>query len=236
MTTRATVCDTEMTTPASAALHGRNLAPGRHYLDSAYGSALSILDAARLAGITLVTPLRADGSRQARARCGYDLTAFAIDYDARTATCPQGRPSTGWTPARAAGRDVIIVRFGITTCRPCPVREECTTARRNGRQLTVLPRDQHELQAAVRAARQGENWRDDYKRRAGIEATISQAVTVTGCRRARYRGLGKTRLQHVCSAVALNLCRLDAYWNDTPLNRKTTSHLARLSLTPHQHN
>ncbi|MGB6580734.1 MAG: hypothetical protein WBF34_22755, partial [Streptosporangiaceae bacterium] len=31
-------------------------------------------------------------------------------------------------------------------------------------------------------------------------------------------------------AVALNLCRLDAYWNDTPLNRGRTSHLARLSL------
>ena len=236
MTTRATVCDTEMTTPVSTALHGRNLAPGRHYLDTGYGSALSILDAARLAGITLVTPLRADGSRQARARSGYDLTAFAIDYGARTATCPQGQTATGWTPARAAGRDVIVVRFGITTCRPCPVREQCTTARRNGRQLTVLPRDQHELQAAVRAAQQGENWREDYKRRAGIEATISQAVTVTGCRRARYRGLGKTRLQHVYSAVALNLCRLDAYWNDTPLNRKTTSHLARLSLAPPQHN
>ena len=48
---------------------------------------------------------------------------------------------------------------------------------------------------------------------------MSQAVTVTGCRRARYRGLGKTHLEHVYAAVALNLCRLDAYWNDTPLNR-----------------
>ena len=66
-------------------------------------------------------------------------------------------------------------------------------------------------------------------RRSGIEGAISQAVTVTGCRRARYRGLRKTHLAHVYSAVALNLCRLDAYWNDTPLNRATTSHLTRLS-------
>jgi len=229
MTTRATVCDIEMTTPVGTALAGRDLAPGRHYLDTGYASALAILDAARLAGITLVTPLRADGSRQARAGSGYDLTAFAIDYDARTATCPQGKTATGWTPARTAGRDIIVVRFGITTCRPCPVREQCTTARRNGRQLTVLPRDQHELQAAVRAGQHSQNWQDDYKRRAGIEGTISQAVAITGCRRARYRGLGKTRLQHVCSAVALNLGRLDAYWNDTPLNRKTTTHLTRLT-------
>lgn len=230
MTTPATVCGIELTTPVNAALHDRDLAPARHYLDTGYASALAILDAARLAGITLVTPLRADGSRQARAGSGYDLTAFAIDYDARTATCPQGRTATGRTPvSREGSRDVIVVRFGITTCRPCPVREQCTTARRNGRQLTILPRDQHELQAAARAAQQGENWQDDYKRRAGIEGTISQAVTITGCRQTRYRGLSRTHLGHVCSAVALNLCRLDAYWNDTPLNRKTTTHLARLT-------
>jgi transposase len=230
-TTRASVADAEMTTPVNAALHRKDLAPGRHYLDSGYASARNVLDAARQFGITLVTPLLADCSRQARAGDGYDRTAFAIDYDARTATCPQGRPGTGWTPSRQDGWDVIVVRFGITACRPCPARQLCTKAVRNGRQLTILPRDQHELQAAVRAGQQSADWQEEYKRRAGAEATISQAVTVTGCRRARYRGLRKTHLENVYSAVALNLYRLDAYWNDTPLNRARTSHLARLDLS-----
>jgi hypothetical protein len=53
---------------------------------------------------------------------------------------------------------------------------------------------------------------------------------VTGTRRARYRGLPKTRLEHVYSAVALNLIRLDAHWNGRPLDRTRTSHLARLDL------
>jgi hypothetical protein len=110
------------------------------------------------------------------------------------------------------------------------VRELCTQAVKNGRQLTILPRQAHELQAALRAGQHDQDWQEDYKRRAGIEATISQALTVTGCRRTRYRGLRKTHLGHVYSAVALNLCRLDAYWNDTPLNRATTTHLARLEL------
>jgi hypothetical protein len=49
--------------------------------------------------------------------------------------------------------------------------------------------------------------------------------------RARYRGLPKTRLEHVFSAVALNLIRLHAYWNGHVLDRTTrTSHLARLEL------
>jgi hypothetical protein len=48
---------------------------------------------------------------------------------------------------------------------------------------------------------------------------IHQALAATGARHARNRGLGKARLQHVFSAVALNLIRLDAYWNDHSLDR-----------------
>jgi len=230
-TTPASVTDAEMTMAAVAALAGRGPGPGRQYLDGGYASARAVLDAARQFGVTLVTPLRTDSSRQARAGDGYDRSAFTIDYDARTATCPQGKPSTGWTPVRSEGHDKIVVRFGITNCRPCPARELCTKATRNGRQLTILTREIHELQAAIRPGQQDQDWQDDYKRRSGIEATISQAVAITGCRRARYRGLRKTHLGHVCSAVALNLRRLDAYWNDTPLNRATISHLARLEPT-----
>jgi hypothetical protein len=36
------------------------------------------------------------------------------------------------------------------------------------------------------------------------------ALAVTGLRQARYRGLAKTHLEHIYSAVALNLIRLDA--------------------------
>ena len=231
-TTDATVPDAEMTVPVSAALAGKGLAPARHYADSGYASALSMAEAARISGTILVTPLMSDTSRQAREKKGYDRSAFAVDYDARTATCPQGQASTGWFPARQRGSDDIVVKFSAAACRPCPAREQCTTAARRGRQLTILPRDLHELQAAGRAAQAGKPWQDDYRRRAGIEAAISQATAVTGCRRARYRGLPKTRLEHAYQAVALNLYRLDAYWNDTPIDRRRTSHLTRLDHSP----
>ena len=41
----------------------------------------------------------------------------------------------------------------------------------------------------------------------------------------------KTRLEHAFIAVALDLLRLEAYWNGTPLDRRRTSHLARLELS-----
>jgi IS5 family transposase len=45
-----------------------------------------------------------------------------------------------------------------------------------------------------------------------VEGSIHQAVAVTGIRQARYRGMTKTHLEHVFSAVALNLIRLNSYW------------------------
>ncbi|MDX2825094.1 hypothetical protein PV416_29395 [Streptomyces ipomoeae] len=38
------------------------------------------------------------------------------------------------------------------------------------------------------------------------------------------------RSLHVYSAVALDLIRLDAWWNGQPLDHTRTSHLARLDL------
>jgi transposase len=229
-TTAATVTDAEMTAAVQDGLQARNLPPGRHYADTGYASAPAMADAAR-AGIVLVTPLPPDPSPQARAGNGYDRAAFTLDYDTGTATCPQGSTSISWTPARPAGRDTITVRFAAADCRPCPARQHCTTAARGGRCLTLPPRHIHDLQTAARTAQDTRPWQDDYKRRAGIEATISQAITITGTRRARYRGLPKTRLQHIYTAVALNLYRLDAYWNDTPIDRTRTTHLARLNHT-----
>jgi hypothetical protein len=63
-----------------------------------------------------------------------------------------------------------------------------------------------------------------------VEGTINQAVAAAGVRRSRHHGLAKTHLDHVYSAIALNLIRLDAHWNDRPLDRTRTSHLARLEL------
>jgi transposase len=233
--TDATVHDSEMTVPVTAALHRKGLAPARHYLDSGYASPGHMAAAARL-GVTLVTPLLASSSRQARENAGYDRAAFAVDYDARTATCPHGNASRTWSETVIRGRPAVIVQFAAATCRPCPARARCTTARPGsaGRGLTLPPRELHDLQAAARTAQGTSAWQQDYKRRAGIEATISQAVTVTGARRARYRGLAKTRLQHAYAAIALNLTRLDAYWNDTPIDRTRTTHLTRLSYS-HRH-
>ncbi len=228
-TTDATVTDNQMTGVIHGGLAERNLAPGRHYLDSGYLSAGAVVHAARSHGIALIGPLLADNSAQARAG-GYTQQAFTIDWDRQQATCPEGEVSSKWAPMRTRdGKDAISVRFATATCRDCPARDKCTTATWTGRQLFLRPREIHQAAATARAAEGGISFHADYARRAGIEGAMHQAAS-HGARRARYRGLPKTRLDHAYMATALNLLRLQAYWTSTPLDRRRTSHLARLEL------
>ncbi len=56
-----------------------------------------------------------------------------------------------------------------------------------------------------------------YAQRQGIEGTIPQAVRAFRLRQTRYRGLGKTGLQGVATAAAINLDRLAAWLSSRPL-------------------
>ena len=224
-TTDATVTDNQMTGPIHDDLAEKNLAPGRHYLDSGYLSAALVVSALTTWGIALVGPLLADTSAQARAGKGYARADFTVDYDTKTVTCPQGKTAKSWSPCTQHGKDAIVAIFSITDCGPCPARPLCTAAKR--RVLSLPPPDLAEAQAAARTAGKTIPFQADYARRAGVEGTMHQAVS-HGARRSRYRGLPKTRLDHVYMACALNLLRLEAFWTGTPLDRRRTSHLARL--------
>jgi transposase len=227
-TTPAPVTDAEMTGPIHDALGRRGLAPGEHAQDAGYASAEALL-AARARGITLLAPLLADTSPQARSG-GYTAAMFTVDWDSEQVTCPQGQVSRSWSPVRQDGTDKIMIVFPRAACQPCPARGQCTTATRTGRQLGIRPRDIHRELAAARAEQASPAWQRKYRIRAGVEGTIAQATHVTGIRRARYLGLARTRLEHNAAAAAINLIRLDAWWTGKPLDRTRTTHLQRLHL------
>jgi hypothetical protein len=53
-----------------------------------------------------------------------------------------------------------------------------------------------------------------------------------GIRRARYDGLHKTQVQHVLTAVAINLVRIDAVLTQTPRGKTRRSNFMRLAWHP----
>ena len=127
-----------------------------------------------------------------------------------------------------------MATFSASDCGPCPARASAPPAARNGASSPLPPRDLAEAQAAARAAGKTIPFQADYARRAGVEGTMHQAAS-HGARRARYRGLPKTRLDHVYMACALNLLRLEAYWTGTPLtgSEPATWHASN-SASPHE--
>lgn len=230
-TTVAPVPDTALTTPVHDRLQAGSVLPGEHVVDSGFMSGDELI-AARQRGITLLGPLLADQSPQARSG-GYTTASFAIDFSRRQATCPQGTTSRTWVPfTRADGTRLINVQFPAPACRACPARASCTTATRTGRQLTLRPQPVHDAVQAARTAQDTDDFKNRYRTRAGAEGTISQAARVTGIRRARYHGLPKTSLQHLAAATAINTIRIDAWHNHNPLDRTRTTHLQRLQLAP----
>ncbi len=58
--------------------------------------------------------------------------------------------------------------------------------------------------------------------------TIAQAVASCDLRHARYRGLAKTRLQHLLIGAALNVARLAAWFAERPRATTRPSRVAAL--------
>ncbi|MFE3003458.1 transposase [Nocardia sp. NPDC059246] len=116
---------------------------------------------------------------------------------------------------------------GHSACQSCPAREQCTRSAA-GQRLTLQQRAQHQALQIGRTEQTTEQWQQRYQHRAGVEGTIAQGIRSCGLRRSRYRGLPKTRLQHLLTAAGLNLNRLNTWWETTPFAPTRTSPLAAL--------
>jgi transposase len=223
-TTLANVQDVEITHVIQEDLAQHHLLPDEQVVDTGYVDAELLVSSQQNYGITLLGPVLSDNSWQAKAGKGFDVGSFQLDWQAEIATCPQGQTSYRWSPV---GERIDMV-FARETCAACPMRSECTKSLTTGRVLHVRPQSAHEALQARRQEQQTEEFRKQYATRAGIEGTLSQGVRSMGLRRARYDGLPKVHLQHVLTAVAINLVRIDAVLTGTPRGKTRHSPFARL--------
>jgi transposase len=230
MTTAATVHEARCTAAIHEALAGKGLAPGEHPVDSAYVDAELLVRGREEHGIALVGPGRPDPAWQTRVEGAFALERFEVDWEGRRARCPRGKLSSGWREgADRTGRRHVRVLFRKADCDGCPARALCTRKPHQPRHLRLPPRAEHEALKAARGQLTTEAGRRRYARRAGIEGTISQGVRTFGLRRARYRGLARTHLQHVATAAAIDLGRLGDWFRSIPRAATRTSRFAALA-------
>lgn len=207
-TTLATQADSAVVEPIHAELQRKNCLPGVHLVDNGYGSGTAFVQSQQNYGVDLFGPARPDVSWQAQTEAFFDISHFRIDFENQSVTCPQGYTSRQWFERTGRrGKPALMVKFPAAVCCACPVRERCTTSK-SGRQIGFIPEPEFSALQAARAREQTDEFKELYKKRAGIEGTISQTVGVLGMRRTRYRGLDKVHLQHLMTATALNLMRV----------------------------
>jgi transposase len=208
-TTSAAVADDAVTGAIHAALSERKLLPDKHIADTGFVNSLRLVESEQQYQIELIGPTRADNHWQAKAGTGFAAQNFVVDWEQQRATCPEGQVSSSWTPAVDRFKNKVIkIKFGQAECGICPSVSKCTRSKRPRRTITIRPQAQHEALLAGRQREQSREYKQEYRRRAGVEGTIAQGVRSTGVRQARYFGQAKTHLQHLMSATAMNLIRM----------------------------
>jgi transposase len=228
-TTTAAVHEARCTAPIQQALGEKDLPPSEHLVDAAYIDAELLVSSQKDDGIILRGPARPNPNWQAKVEGAHTLVDFTVDWQRQQVHCPQGKAAASWAERVDAGRAYIQVRFRQQDCRACGARALCTQATQAARSLTLHPQAEFEALQAARAWYQSEEGQQCYKRRAGVEGTLSQGIRGFGLRYARYRGLTKTHFQHVATAAAINVDRIVAWLNECPRAKTRTSRFAALA-------
>jgi transposase len=227
-TTPATTPDDNRIAAIHASLAQRNQLPAVHLVDKGYTSAQVLLDSQRDYQVAIVGPVADDPSWQARAGEGFAKADFRIDWDRQVVTCPAGQQSGSWLPKTTVPGVVVEARFSAKDRTPCPYRARCTRSKKEPRIIGLQPRNQYEALQATREVQTTEAFRQQHAARAGVESTHEQAIRRCGLRQCRYIGLAKTHLQHLVTAVAINLIRVGEWLAGTPTAPTRCSRFAAL--------
>jgi hypothetical protein len=134
-----------------------------------------------------------------------DKSAFDIDLDTLTATCPQGHTVTGQRAGKQDEQQLWLFAFPRATCEACPLFKRCVRSKKTGR--TVRTRAYEAFLQAARLRQQTEEFDLLYRLRAAVERKIAE-LTQHGLRETRYLGEPKRQLQRLWTGAAMNLRRL----------------------------
>ena len=230
-TTTSASLDLEWTDTIHQHLQEKELLPKDHLVDTGYVDARALAEGESIYGLDLIGPTKPDPSWQARQAKLYGIAKFVIDWEKEQAICPQGQVSLGWHPAQNPyGEPVVVAYWAKAVCRTCPTHRQCVGNRDVPRVIRFLPKEPYIALQRARQRQTTDEFKKAYAQRAGVEGTISQGVQVCGLRRSRYRGMSKTRLQHVFTAVAINLKRVAAWFEETPRAQTRISRFAALAV------
>jgi hypothetical protein len=174
----------------------------RAIADGAYGSGKNRADCAEYPGhpVDLLSPMRQSNDPEV------DKSAFSIDDQTQTATCPKGQTVSAKTiDTDKQGRTALGFVFDRAKCEKCPLFDRCVRSKTTGRTVSTSFFENYLREARQR--QETDEFKELYRLRPRIEGKQADLVS-HGLRNTRYLGKSKRRLQRLWLAAAVNLKRL----------------------------
>lgn len=194
--------DAKALLPAIEDTGDRNLAPTELLADSLYGSDENI-ETAKKSGVEVIAP--AMGTREQ----AITLADFQFSETDEMIACPVGQSPQKIKVGKKGG---LIVHFDKTVCDSCPKQSACPVKRQKNR--CTISYDAKALRLSRRRKHeQTPDFKEQYRFRAGVEATMSDLDRVTGLKHLRVRGRTQVRLAATLKATGLNIRRATAFRN-----------------------
>jgi len=201
---KMTVHDGHRLSDALDDLNNRSLVPAVMLADSHYGSGDNMA-MTREQGIDLVAPARpAKGASSGR----LTLEDFVLDEKGLVRRCPNNVEPASTSTAKAK----LQARFDLSICRKCPHTQRCPVhaAKHDGHFARFQYTPPRAANQKRRLYEQSDAFRDIYRWRAGIEASMSRLKYQMNLAHLRIRGMPAMRYVVNLRALGLNIRRCTA--------------------------
>jgi hypothetical protein len=215
---KACESDAQALIPAVESTKNRRLGPDELEADALYGSDENF-ETAKSMGVELVAPVTGNTEKSA-----VSLSEFEFSQKGHVLSCPQGQK-----PLTSKKKKTRFAQgFSCQACAKCPLVNDCPV--KPGKKYYYLRYEEKAMRIAKRRAmEQTTEFKDRYRWRAGVEATMSELDRRTGVKRLRVRGFKAVRFSATLKAIGINLFRAAAVRkasnNDNADNSKIKSAL-----------
>ena len=182
--------------PAIESTENRGLVPQEVLADSLYGSDENLAVAKEL-GVNVISPVMGTPKKDS-----VGLAEFSFSDSGKVIACPQGHAPVDTTHEKSRH----TAAFDHNHCNACPLKATCPV--KDGKKHRHLNYDDKARRIAVRRAKEKtDEFKEKYRRRSGIEATMSEYDRKTGVKHLRVRGFGAVQFCVLLKAIGINLFR-----------------------------
>lgn len=176
----------------------RGLCPSELLSDSLYGSDENCEKAQKENGVKVISPTMGTPSKEK----GLTLEDFELSSEHSIVKCPAGDAPQQCLTLKSSKKAM----FSLELCSNCARVKECPV--KQEKKHYSLRYDDKRMRLALRRQQEAtDEFRDRYRWRAGVEATMSEYDRKTGVKRLRVRGLAAVRLYATLKALGVNIFR-----------------------------